>query len=69
MCDQVDDTSITGVSKGTVVRGETDLPQGMLRVTDCHDAMIYVLAPLQVCLSACLYVCTYVRMLVATVHA
>jgi len=45
---QVDDATISGVYKGTVVRGESDIPGGMLRVADCHDAVIYVLAPLQV---------------------
>ena len=38
---------IQGVCKSTVVRGEDDFPSGTLRVTDCHDTIIYALAPLQ----------------------
>lgn len=45
---QVDDSAISGVYRGTVVRGEGDLPHGDCRVTDCHEAVIYLLAPLQV---------------------
>lgn len=46
---QVDDCAVSGVHKGTVVRGEGDIgPGGSLRITDCHDAVIYVLAPVQV---------------------
>ncbi len=40
---------MSGVLKGTGVRGESDLTQVTLRGTDCHDAIIYALAPLQVC--------------------
>lgn len=46
---QIDEASITGVHKGTVVRGECDFPGGWLRVSDCHEAVIYLLAPLKVC--------------------
>jgi len=38
---------IQGVCKSTVVRGEDDFPSGSLRVTDCHDTIIYALAHLQ----------------------
>ena len=38
---------IQGVVKSTIVRGEDDFPQGVLRVTDCHDMAAYALAPLQ----------------------
>lgn len=30
------------------VRGESDVPGGVLHIADCHEAAIYVLAPLQV---------------------
>ncbi|EFJ44041.1 hypothetical protein VOLCADRAFT_121354 [Volvox carteri f. nagariensis] len=43
----VDDRAIAGVYRGTVVRGEGDLPLGDVRITDCHEAVIYLLAPLQ----------------------
>ena len=47
-------TDIQALSKGTVVRGEGDLPSGTLRIINCHDAVVYALAPLQYCLvSAC----------------
>jgi hypothetical protein len=50
----VDDAHVTGVHKGTVVRGETDVPGGCLRITDCHDTVVYALAPLQyVYISGC----------------
>jgi hypothetical protein len=39
---------VSGVHKGTVVRGESDFPSGALHITDCHDTVIYALAPLQV---------------------
>ncbi|KAG2495859.1 hypothetical protein HYH03_006097 [Edaphochlamys debaryana] len=44
---QVDESAIAGVYRGTVVRGEGDLPHGDVRITDCHEAVIYILAPLQ----------------------
>ncbi|GIL89591.1 hypothetical protein Vretimale_1845 [Volvox reticuliferus] len=44
---QVDDRAIAGVYRGTVARGEGDLPHGDVRITDCHEAIIYVLTPLQ----------------------
>lgn len=45
---QVEDSRISGVHKGTVVRGELDCPSGQLHITDCHDTIVYALAPLQV---------------------
>lgn len=45
---QVEERRVSGVHKGTVVRGETDCPLGALHITDCHDTVIYALAPLQV---------------------
>ncbi|KAK9839640.1 hypothetical protein WJX81_002320 [Elliptochloris bilobata] len=38
---------VQGVCKSTVVRGEDDFPDGLLRITDCHDCVVYALAPLQ----------------------
>ena len=38
---------VQGVVKSTVVRGEDDFPAGVLRVLDCHDCVVYALAPLQ----------------------
>ena len=54
---QSDEIRITGVYKGTVVRGEAELTTGAVHLSDCHDAVIYLLAPLQVggmvCLEGC----------------
>lgn len=45
---------ITGMSKGTVVRGEEGFPGKELHVVDCQDSCIYALAPLsRVRISAC----------------
>ena len=44
----MEDSRVSGVHKGTVVRGESDFPSGALHITDCHDTVIYALAPLQV---------------------
>lgn len=41
------EVDIQGVCKSTVVRGEEDFPSGNLKITDCHDSVIYALAPLQ----------------------
>ena len=30
-----------------MVRGEDHFPSGVLRVSDCHDTVVYALAPLQ----------------------
>lgn len=38
-----------GVSKSTVVRGEDAFPSGSVRVTDCRDTTLYLLAPMQYC--------------------
>lgn len=38
---------VQGVCKSTVVRGEDGFPSGTLRVSDCHDTVVYALAPLQ----------------------
>lgn len=43
----VDRSAIQGVHKGSVIRGEGDL-EPSLRILDCHDCFIYLLAPLQV---------------------
>ncbi len=45
---QVEDARVCGVHKGTVVRGEADCSSGQLQVTDCHDTVVYALAPIQV---------------------
>ena len=51
---QAGSVDIQGVCKSTVVRGEDDFPVGVLRVTDCHDTVVYALAPLQyVKIAAC----------------
>ena len=47
-CKQVEESRVSGVHKGTVVRGELDCPSGQLHITDCHDTVVYALAPLQV---------------------
>lgn len=39
---------VQGVCKSTVVRGEGGFPSGTMRVSDCHDTVVYALAPLQV---------------------
>lgn len=38
---------VQGVCKSTVVRGEDGFPGGTIRVSDCHDTVVYALAPLQ----------------------
>ena len=38
---------IQGVCKSTVVRGEDQFAGGVLRVSDCHDTVVYALAPLR----------------------
>ena len=44
---KVDESHVSGVQKGTVVRGERDCPTGVLHLTDCHDSVVYLLAPLK----------------------
>lgn len=51
---------IQGVCKSTVAKGEDDFPDGILRVTDCHDSVIYALAPLQYASITCCSDCTVV---------
>ena len=51
---------IQGVCKSTVAKGEDDFPNGVLCVTDCHDSVIYALAPLQYASVACCSDCTVV---------
>ncbi len=47
-------SDVCGVLKASVVRGQDDVaPSGVLRVQDCHDAVIYALAPLQYALISC----------------
>ncbi|KAI3435495.1 hypothetical protein D9Q98_001561 [Chlorella vulgaris] len=51
---QASPSDIQGVHKATVARGEDDFPSAGVRVLDCHDAVVYCLAPLQYALiSAC----------------
>ena len=50
-----------GVVKSTVVRGEDEFPSGLLRVSDCHDSVLYALAPLQYASIYCCSDCTVVR--------
>ncbi|KXZ53345.1 hypothetical protein GPECTOR_7g1240 [Gonium pectorale] len=57
---QVDDRAVCGVYRGTVVRGEGDLPGGEVRISDCHEAVIYILAPLQAALVSGCSDCTVV---------
>ncbi len=52
---------VQGVVKSTVVRGEDDFPSGLLRVSDCHDSILYALAPLQYTSITCCSDCTVVR--------
>eukprot|EP00884_Botryococcus_braunii_P002985 jgi/Botrbrau1/12688/Bobra.67_1s0052.1 len=51
---------VQGVCKSTVVRGEDDFASGILRVTDCHDSIVYALAPLQYASVTCCSDCTVV---------
>ena len=52
---------VQGVCKSTVVRGEDDFPDGLLRITDCHDCVVYALAPLQYATVAGCSDCTVVH--------
>ena len=51
---------VQGVCKSTVAKGEDDFPDGVLRITDCHDSVIYALAPLQYASITCCSDCTVV---------
>jgi hypothetical protein len=45
---------VQGVVRATVARGEGGFPGGVLRVADCHDAVVYALSPLaRVSIVAC----------------
>ncbi len=55
------DVDVQGVVKSTVARGEDDFPSGLLRVSDCHDSVVYALAPLQFASIYCCSDCTVVR--------
>jgi TBCC domain-containing protein 1 len=48
------EVDVQGVCRATVARGEAAFPSGVLRVADCHDAVVYALAPLaHACIVAC----------------
>lgn len=51
---------VQGVCKSTVAKGEDNFPDGVLRITDCHDSVIYALAPLQYASITCCSDCTVV---------
>ena len=56
---------VQGLVKSTVARGEDEFPSGLLRVSDCHDSVVYALAPLQFASIYCCSDCTVVRALPA----
>lgn len=62
-CSADGDVDVQGVVKSTVVRGEEEFPSGLLRVSDCHDSVLYALAPLQFASIYCCSDCTVVRSL------
>lgn len=43
----VDDLCVEGLSKGTVVKREGDVGSGTVRIMNCHDSVVYVLAPVR----------------------
>ena len=55
------DVDVQGLVKSTVARGEDEFPSGLLRVSDCHDSVVYALAPLQFASIYCCSDCTVVR--------
>ncbi|KAK9824118.1 hypothetical protein WJX72_007884 [[Myrmecia] bisecta] len=57
---QSNEMDIQGVCKSTVIRGEDDFPSGVVRITDCHDTIVYALAPLQYASVCCCSDCTVV---------
>ena len=57
------DVDVQGLVKSTVARGEDEFPSGLLRVSDCHDSVVYALAPLQFASIYCCSDCTVVRTL------
>jgi len=40
-------TCVDGVTKMSVLKGESNIENGVIRVSHCHDAVVYVLAPLR----------------------
>lgn len=47
-CSDICDVLIHGVHKVTVIRGEEEIgPAESVRIVDCHDSVIYILAPLK----------------------
>lgn len=53
-------SDIVGLHRATAVRGVDDLGSGRVRVLDCHDAVIYCLAPLQYVTVSCCSDCVVV---------
>lgn len=53
-------TDIHGVSKTTVVKGEDAFPDGRLTIMQCHDAVVYALAPVRYALITCCTDCVIV---------
>lgn len=51
---------ITGVHKNTVARGPGAFPRSQARISDCHDATIYALAPLDCISISCCSDCVVV---------
>jgi hypothetical protein len=43
----VDDHTVSGVYRGTVVRGPADVTCECLTIQDCNEAHVYVLAPVK----------------------
>ncbi|KAK2076228.1 hypothetical protein QBZ16_001160 [Prototheca wickerhamii] len=59
-------SDLQGLHKATVVRGESDFSGAVARVLDCHDCIIYALAPLRHAVIAC---CTDCLVVVGAVGA
>uniref|UniRef100_A0A1D1ZXZ4 TBCC domain-containing protein 1 n=1 Tax=Auxenochlorella protothecoides TaxID=3075 RepID=A0A1D1ZXZ4_AUXPR len=53
-------SDLQSLHKATVVRGEDDFPGGAARVLDCHDCIVYALAPLRHALISCCTDCLVV---------
>lgn len=53
-------SDLQGLHKATVVRGEDEFPGAVARILDCHDCIIYALAPLRHALIACCTDCLVV---------
>jgi hypothetical protein len=43
----VDEHTVSGVYRGTVVRGPADVTPDCLTIQDCSEAHVYVLAPVK----------------------